>query len=35
MNLDPLFLAGIAIAAAGVALGLFTIHRIRRWVDKS
>jgi hypothetical protein len=34
MNLDPLILAGIAIAVAGAALGLFIIRRTRRWVEK-
>jgi hypothetical protein len=35
VTLDPLFFAGLAIAIAGVALGLLIIRRTGRWVEKS
>lgn len=34
MTFDPLFIAGLAIAVGGVALGLVIIRRTRRWVEK-
>ncbi len=35
MTLDPLFFVGLAIAIAGVTLGMLIIRRTRRWVEKS
>jgi hypothetical protein len=34
MTIDPLLFAGLAVAAGGIALGLFVIRRTRRWVEK-
>ena len=35
MTLDPLFLAGLAIALGGVVLGLSIIRRTRAWIDRA
>lgn len=34
LGIDLVIAAGIAIAAAGIALGLLIIRRVSRWIDR-